>query len=146
MFNLANIYIHNKIAQNEKSLNPIELLINSSQNIHLSKYLLCIIFMEKYEVLSKDTIINIKEDIKLIDKNNSRLADEICEMIVIKGLENNQNLKELYLFFENYYLFYCNSYGFTSFNIFMKESKENPIKNNLIKDITSEFYNGFYLN
>lgn len=146
MFNLANIYIHKKITQNEKSLNPIELLVNSSKKLPLSKYLLCIVFMEKYKVLSNDIKVKIKEEIELIDKNNSGLADEICEMIIYKEMENNQNLKELYLFFENYYLFYYNSFEFTSFDIFMKESKESPIKNSLIKDITSEFYDGFYLN
>ena len=144
MYNFAKIYFYGEdIKQNIDE--SISLLCNSAKKgFQPSEELLCLVLLEKYK---SDKVIDLIEKNGENSNENEELVSQIDKMIAQNNLKNNDSYNFIYeqcKTIDYAYNFFFKPY--LSSIAFEKNKKENKLRKdqeNMMKNITDLFYEGF---
>lgn len=140
MYNLAHLYLYEE-PNKENIEQSIDLLIRSIKIGFLpSKNLLCLALIKKCGL----NIEYIKETINKYGEESNNISSYIYEMIQYYQLNGETAYENDYNHYKTIDFLYNDCYSIIkSKSIFNQKIKENQINNSNIKNITSEFYEGF---
>ena len=133
MFNLACIYLNNKIEKNKS----IELLIHSTkQGFYPSKVLLCLALINEFG-LDYD---KMKIEISNYISDSKNVLIELKKVIKDKKLDNSQVFNELFCSYKAMDFLYDYAENIISSKYFLSKDKEQIGQN---MNISCDFYTGF---
>ena len=139
MYNLAHIYIYNDTIK-DKDNEAVDLLIESSENFYYSQILLSLFLIKKFGF-----------DMKIIKsefENKFKISKHLCCKLlsIINNIINGGKILYNYLF-DSYrkidFLYNVELIDIQTSDLDRIDLNQNNRSKSYIKDITSEFYNGF---
>ncbi|KAK8845195.1 hypothetical protein M9Y10_021377 [Tritrichomonas musculus] len=140
MYNFAKIYFYGEdIKQNIDE--SISLLCNSAKKgFQPSEELLCLVLLEKYK---SDKVIDLIEKNGENSNENEELASQIDKMIAQNNLKNNDSYNFIYEQCKTIDFFFKHYLSSIALEKNKKENKLRKDQENMMKNITDLFYEGF---